>query len=334
MGTSKSDGEQIVALSSWMMHKHYCENDVEAIIEKMDDDIVWVGAGENEYATGLACVAEIFRRFAGQVPKCNISREIYDVLLLADGVYLCSGHMWIATDPTSQVYLQVHQRVSMIFRQHQQGFRCCHIHASNPYQDMVEEDVGFPMKVAQQTYQYLQEQVKCEKRQIEGQTELLRRMSFEDSLTGVFNRNKFNQCLEAPLDGNELVTGIACFDLNGLKEVNDQLGHSAGDMLIRDAAHQICSMFPGCVYRTGGDEFVVVDHTLDEREFCAAIREVQQNMVAHHISCSVGISWRNTNCNIKEQYDEADSLMYQEKRQFHRMQGKRKCYNRRNHIKK
>lgn len=333
MEASKSDSEQIMALSSWLMHKHYCENDVEAIIEKMDDHIVWVGAGENEYATGRECVAEIFRKFAGQIPKCNISRETYDVLLLAEGVYLCTGHMWIATDPISQVYLQVHQRVSMIFRLGEQGFRCCHIHASNPYQDMVEEDVGFPMKVAQQTYEYLQEQVRCQKEQIENQTELLKRMSFEDSLTGVFNRNKFNQCLDASLDGERLVTGVACFDLNGLKEVNDHLGHSAGDLLICNAAHQICAVFPGCVYRIGGDEFVVIDHTLEKDKFCTAIREVQQTMIEHHISCSVGISWRNTNCNIKEQYDEADDLMYQEKRQYHRSQGKRKYY-RRNHTKK
>lgn len=66
---------QIIELTSFMMHKHYCENDVEPIIALMDDDIVWIGAAEQEYAIGVERVASIFRQFVGQVPKCNIGRE-------------------------------------------------------------------------------------------------------------------------------------------------------------------------------------------------------------------------------------------------------------------
>lgn len=63
-----------------MLHKHYCENDVEALIALLDDAVHWFGAGEYEYAVGIETVAPIFRRFAGQVPKCNISDEEYDVV--------------------------------------------------------------------------------------------------------------------------------------------------------------------------------------------------------------------------------------------------------------
>ena len=67
--------QEIIALASYMMHKHYCENDVEAVIAQMDDDIVWIGAGENEYAAGGARVAGIFRSFTGQASKCCASEE-------------------------------------------------------------------------------------------------------------------------------------------------------------------------------------------------------------------------------------------------------------------
>lgn len=90
-----------------MLHKHYCENDVEALIALLDDAVHWFGAGEYEYAVGIETVAPIFRRFAGQVPKCNISDEEYDVVQIAPETYLCTGRIWVATDASTQISLRV-----------------------------------------------------------------------------------------------------------------------------------------------------------------------------------------------------------------------------------
>ena len=117
-------------LTSYLMHKHYCENDVEAIIELMDRQIHWFGAGEEEYAQGKDTVAAIFRQFTGKVPKCTISEEEYQVLEMEPGNCLCTGRMWIQTDPTTGVYLRVHQRVTMGFRWVEGKPRCYHIHIS------------------------------------------------------------------------------------------------------------------------------------------------------------------------------------------------------------
>lgn len=59
-------------LTSFLFHKHYCENDVEAIIALFDDKLSWIGAGENEYKVGTEEVSGIFRQFVSMVPKCNI----------------------------------------------------------------------------------------------------------------------------------------------------------------------------------------------------------------------------------------------------------------------
>ena len=107
--------QEIIGLASFMMRKYYCENDVEAVIWQMDDDIVWFGAGEHEYAVGGETVTGIFRRFEGQVPKCNISDEEYHVLSVGPDLYLCTGRMWIATDASTQISLRVHQRVTLLF---------------------------------------------------------------------------------------------------------------------------------------------------------------------------------------------------------------------------
>lgn len=320
--TLAQDGGQpavqtVMELTSTMMHKHYCENDVEFIIALMDEDIVWIGAAEGECASGKQAVAGIFRKFSGQIPQCNISDEEYEVLPIAPNVYLCSGRMWIATDASTKISLRVHQRITTIFRWKEEKLWCCHIHSSNPYQEMVESDVGFPTKMAQQSYEYLQEQVRLQKEQIAMQTKELERMSFEDSLTGMYNRNKFNQALEGEGQDTWAHLGIAYFDLNGLKQVNDQLGHSAGDDLLRRTAEQIRLVFAGMSYRIGGDEFVVIDHMREEVAFRGAVQMVQAAMCKQNIRCSVGVCWRAAPCNVKEQFDEADQLMYQEKRHFY-----------------
>ncbi|MGI5963683.1 MAG: GGDEF domain-containing protein [Lawsonibacter sp.] len=309
--------QEIIELTHFMMHKHYCENDIEAVLAQLDEGIIWLGAGENECAVGIKDVTDVFRQFAGKIPKCNIWDEQYYVLELGPEVYLCSGRMWIATDASTQISLRVHQRVTMIFCWKNEKFLCNHIHISNPYEEMLEGDVGFPTKMAQQSYLYLREQISEKEKQIAKQTELLRRMSFEDSLTGLYNRNKFNQMLDKSLDGQITQLGVACFDLNGLKEKNDQMGHSAGDTLICCVADQLQKAFPGKVYRTGGDEFVVIEDRLDKKSFHEVVYAVQKDMEEVQASCSVGVSWRGENCNVKAQYNEADYLMYQEKRRFY-----------------
>lgn len=177
--------KKVIELISFMVHKHYCANDIEAVIEYLDEDIVWIGAGDHEYAVGKE-VIDIFRKFAGQIPKCNISEEEYHVLTITPEVYLCSGRMWIVTDSSTQIGLRVHQRIAAIFRNIEGKLRCCHIHVSNPYDEMVEDDIGFPVKMAQQSYQYLQERVAEQKKKIAEQTQELKRLSYEDSLTGLY----------------------------------------------------------------------------------------------------------------------------------------------------
>lgn len=117
-------------LTSLFLHKHYCENDVEAIIEHFDDRLSWFGAGEDEYNVGTETVSGIFRKFTGMVPKCSIWDEEYDVIDISPDVYVCSGRAWIATDPSTNVYLCVHQRITTVFHWTDGTPRCCHIHIS------------------------------------------------------------------------------------------------------------------------------------------------------------------------------------------------------------
>ena len=97
--------------------------------------------------------------------------------------------------------------------------------------------------------------------------QLLETLSYRDMLTGLYNRNKYIQVLEAN-EGKILHdVGVAYMDLNGLKKMNDEKGHEAGDELIRAAADALTDVFPGQTFRVGGDEFVIAQEGISENAF-------------------------------------------------------------------
>lgn len=90
-----------------------------------------------------------------------------------------------------------------------------------------------------------------------------RYLSLHDELTGLPNRRAFIQDLEravAQLDGECLPVHVALIDVDHFKDVNDSLGHQAGDELVRGVGHRIRSIIGshGIVARLGGDEFAVL----------------------------------------------------------------------------
>lgn len=141
----------------------------------------------------------------------------------------------------------------------------------------------------------------------------LHRLSFEDTLTSVYNRNKFNHDIEKYHQHPVEDIGIAYFDLNGLKEVNDTEGHEAGDKLIKSTATGINSIFIGDTYRIGGDEFVVITCHVKKDIFEKNVQETIEKLNANGISVSFGTSWEQSSDNIEKQLTIADHKMYENK---------------------
>ncbi|MDP9888394.1 putative bifunctional diguanylate cyclase/phosphodiesterase [Pseudarthrobacter enclensis] len=93
------------------------------------------------------------------------------------------------------------------------------------------------------------------------QAEKLRAMAFQDPLTGLANRAVFNDALSEALQEPRLKTvDVLLLDLDDFKEVNDILGHQAGDDMLIEVARRLRGCVPTAdvVARLGGDEFVVL----------------------------------------------------------------------------
>lgn len=145
----------------------------------------------------------------------------------------------------------------------------------------------------------------------------LHKLSFEDTLTSVYNRNKFNHLLDE-LSGRVTENiGIAYFDMNGLKIVNDSFGHTAGDRLIRKTADAISAVFDKEVYRIGGDEFAVISYPVDEDVFAGKVRDAVALLKQRSVSVSVGQVWLHKCENIELLLSVADEMMYKEKSKYY-----------------
>ena len=156
----------------------------------------------------------------------------------------------------------------------------------------------------------------------------LHNTSYCDSLTGLCNRNAYEADIEElkhqPVKNISYVT----IDVNGLKKVNDGLGHQAGDILIRATAECISNYFSmlGKCYRIGGDEFaVIINRTnFDGQKICREFHELigkwHSDGPVKRLSMSVGIAKSSDyeSVEIEKLIEYADMAMYHEKNEYYK----------------
>lgn len=163
-------------------------------------------------------------------------------------------------------------------------------------------------------------QLEKSKEKIETQKKVFEQLSYSDTLTMTYNRNRYNEEIEKYQDMDCFQVGIALFDLNGLKRINDEQGHRFGDIRIKDTAKYLSSLFDHKIYRIGGDEFVVLDPDTTETQFYDNVRSVCEMMNNHNISISVGTAWAEHGKEFNEKIREADRRMYEQKNAYHQRQ--------------
>ncbi|MBE6090324.1 MAG: diguanylate cyclase [Clostridium beijerinckii] len=149
----------------------------------------------------------------------------------------------------------------------------------------------------------------------------LRQLSFTDILTGLYNRTYFEEKVKEFQGEEYLPVGVIMGDANGLKLVNDTLGHDQGDELLRliaQALKDVCGE-KQLIFRTGGDEFVILSKNTTEQECEIIIKNIfdRCKMYKHdliNVSISLGASVADSlNKSIYQALKEADDKVYRQK---------------------
>lgn len=153
----------------------------------------------------------------------------------------------------------------------------------------------------------------------------LKEMSLYDSLTGIYNRAFYEEEFRRLADNRYSPLGIIICDINGLKLINDTLGHAKGDELLKTAANILksCLRAGEIVARIGGDEFAVLLPQSSEEIVSSCAARIRQEVARYNelnkelgISLALGYAVQEGPlADTKDLFKRADEAMYREKLQ-------------------
>ena len=149
----------------------------------------------------------------------------------------------------------------------------------------------------------------------------LERMSYRDQLTQFGNRYAVDWFVEHEWNGEQI--GVVYCDITGLKKVNDEQGHEAGDRLIIRACECLAGVFKGYgLYRIGGDEFLVLCLGIEEKDLREHVEKLRMDMKEHQVTMAVGMIWKERGPkDIDLLLNESERLMYEDKDRYYKEHG-------------
>lgn len=148
----------------------------------------------------------------------------------------------------------------------------------------------------------------------------IQRMGTVDLLTGLYNRNKYQYDL-----ASYALEDILCciyIDADGLHDLNNHLGHSAGDQMLRSVGKTLQNIFgQEQVYRIGGDEFVIFCCNDTESSIDEKLVSLENTLKKNSYHVSVGKACRSSSQSINQLISEAEQQMYRSKHRYYEENG-------------
>lgn len=157
---------------------------------------------------------------------------------------------------------------------------------------------------------------------VESDVAVLEYYSNHDALTKLYNRGKYEQDIVKLQE--DKVDSFTCIyiDTVGLHEINNHLGHAAGDHMLCSVAEGIRQNFTNSwAYRIGGDEFVVFCFNEKEADIKQAIANLKEVLKQEEYEISVGMEMNSSDLPVMEIINRAEYAMRYDKEQFYKQNG-------------
>ena len=146
-------------------------------------------------------------------------------------------------------------------------------------------------------------------------------LATHDSLTKLLNRTAFDMKISTISADN---LSVIFFDINNLKKTNDTYGHEFGNKLITATASKLAELFPECVYRIGGDEFIVLTEGIGPKVIDKRIETIRaylnkktsEDKDGLIYAVAVGYAIGDGKKSLLELQEEADKAMYVDKAKY------------------
>lgn len=149
----------------------------------------------------------------------------------------------------------------------------------------------------------------------------LKEMSYRDQLTQIGNRYAMNEYINNLQKEQSL--GIVYCDVTGLKQTNDQKGHSAGDKLLVDSCECLKKSFGEYgLFRIGGDELLAICAGIGKVTLRQGIEQLKKELQDKSIYMAIGCMWeKETSNNVEKLITEAEKRMYKDKAAYYQKFG-------------
>jgi diguanylate cyclase (GGDEF)-like protein len=192
-------------------------------------------------------------------------------------------------------------------------------------EELLQAHLLLEQRVKERTEALLQlsESLKAEIAERKKAEEQLKFLSLHDFMTGLYNRAYFAEEIKRLEVGRHYPVSLIMCDLDGLKLVNDALGHEAGDRLIQEAANVLRSAVRegDVVARVGGDEFAILIAHTAPRDIFQVVNRIkalieQHNNINRELPLCISVGYATSpgkEKRIDELYCEADNNMYRNK---------------------
>ena len=299
--TKEKIEKEIEEIYKEFMDAYFTKRDIDKASSFLSREFKAIGTGRDEETNNIEEAKKLFQRELKQAPD-SIHVHFYSLspyAITEDVGMILSDYKIEAVIDNIPFELDF-IRSTVILKKEKGVWKILHSHISIPF-IMQKEGESFPIEALKSKNRLLQQVVSEKTEELGKIMEELERLASTDKLTGLYNRNKFDQLLNYEIERTKRYNtsfSILMFDIDSFKEINDTSGHIIGDKILNELSQFIKSKIRkvDIFARWGGDEFVILLPSTDiegAKKFAEKIRkevEMHKFNAKRRLTLSIGVT--------------------------------------------